>query len=45
MLREFMWKMFENTGNIEPYMFFKEIEEKGKEKEEVNSVEEKNSNI
>lgn len=26
MLMEFIWKTFENTGNIESYIFYKEIE-------------------
>ena len=28
MLKEFVWKTFENTGGIEFYMFYREIEEK-----------------
>lgn len=28
MLREFVWRTFENTGSLDAYMFYKEIEEK-----------------
>lgn len=27
MLKDFAWKAFENTGNIDAYVFFREIEE------------------
>ncbi|MCX7746717.1 MAG: YqzL family protein [Clostridia bacterium] len=27
MLKEFSWKAFENTGNLDAYMFYKEIVE------------------
>lgn len=30
MLKEFVWKAFESTGNIDTYVFLKEIEEKFK---------------
>ncbi len=30
MLKEFVWNAFEYTGSVESYMFFKELEEKGK---------------
>ncbi len=30
MLKDFVWKTFEFTGDIDNYMFFKEIEEKNK---------------
>jgi len=26
MLRDFIWKTFENTGNIDAYLLYKEIE-------------------
>ncbi|MCR4435598.1 MAG: YqzL family protein [Clostridiales bacterium] len=26
MLKDFVWKVFENTGNIDDYIFFKELE-------------------
>lgn len=35
MLKEFAWKAFENTGNIDTYIFLKEIEEKNKIFEET----------
>lgn len=35
MLKEFAWKAFESTGNIDVYMFLKEIEEKNKVDEET----------
>lgn len=28
MLKDFVWNTFENTGNIESYILFKELEEK-----------------
>ena len=28
MLKEFVWKAFEKTGNVEFYMFYREIQEK-----------------
>jgi len=28
MLKDFLWKAFEYTGNIDSYIFYKEIEEK-----------------
>lgn len=28
MLKEFLWKAFEKTGNIDAYIFIKEIEQK-----------------
>jgi len=30
MLKDFVWKTFENTGDIGSYMFLKEIEEKNR---------------
>jgi len=30
MLKEFAWKAFECTGNIDSYIFYREIEEKNK---------------
>lgn len=30
MLKEFLWKAFEKTGNIDAYVFYKEMEEKSK---------------
>ncbi|WP_010244066.1 YqzL family protein [Acetivibrio cellulolyticus] len=35
MLKEFAWKAFESTGNIDSYIFLKEIEEKNKIVEET----------
>ena len=35
MLKEFAWKAFESTGNIDTYIFLKEIEEKDKIAEET----------
>ena len=40
MLRDFAWKTFENTGNIDAYVFLKEIEEKNKIISERNVPEE-----
>jgi hypothetical protein len=41
MLREFVWKTFENTGSIDAYVFYKEIEEKNQLiKDKVSNVEE-----
>jgi hypothetical protein len=28
MLKEFAWRTFEDTGNIDSYMFYKELEKK-----------------
>lgn len=28
MLKEFAWMAFENTGNIDSYMFYREMEDK-----------------
>ena len=30
MLKEFAWKAFENTGNVDVYMFYREVDERGK---------------
>ncbi|MCX7923510.1 MAG: YqzL family protein [Clostridia bacterium] len=30
MLKEFAWNLFQNTGNIDAYVFYKELEEKNK---------------
>lgn len=30
MLKEFLWETFKRTGDIEAYVFYKEIEEKDK---------------
>lgn len=38
MLKEFAWKAFESTGNIDTYMFLKEIEEKNRIAEETMVV-------
>ncbi|OPZ90977.1 MAG: hypothetical protein BWY74_02126 [Firmicutes bacterium ADurb.Bin419] len=35
MLKEFAWKAFESTGNIDTYIFLKEIEEKNRIFEET----------
>ena len=39
-LKEFVWKTFEDTGNIDSYMFFKEIEESIKTVSESKIAEE-----
>jgi len=38
MLREFAWKAFENTGNIDTYIFLKEVEEKNRIVEESADI-------
>lgn len=40
MLKEFVWRAFEYTGNIDAYVFFKEIETKNKALKETNAAEE-----
>ncbi len=38
-LRDFIWKAFENTGNIDTYIFYREIENKNtdiKEREKAH---------
>lgn len=40
MLKEFAWKTFENTGSIDSYIFYKEIEEKNKAVAESRIAEE-----
>lgn len=40
MLKEFAWKVFENTGSIDTYILMKEIEEKNKTVEETAVVKE-----
>lgn len=41
MLREFVWKTFENTGSIDAYVFYKEIEEKNQlTKDKTTAMEE-----
>jgi YqzL-like protein len=35
MLKEFLWETFKKTGNIEAYVFYKEIEESDKTLSEV----------
>ncbi|HHV98512.1 MAG TPA: YqzL family protein [Clostridiaceae bacterium] len=40
MLRDFAWRAFEQTGSIESYMFFKEIEEFKKARNETKMAEE-----
>lgn len=40
MLKEFIWRTFANTGNIDAYVFYKEIEEKSKEMIEGKIAEE-----
>lgn len=39
-LREFVWKTFENTGSIDAYSFYREIEEKRKVLDERQTAEE-----
>lgn len=36
MLKEFVWDTFIEIGNLESYMFFKEIEERDKAAEQKN---------
>lgn len=39
MLKEFAWQVFEFTGNIDMYVFFKEMEERQKvSKEAVRAI-------
>lgn len=40
MLKEFAWNTFINTGNIDAYVFFKEIEEKSRVLKEASMAEE-----
>lgn len=40
MLKEFIWDSFVNTGSVEYYVFYKEIEEKTKVFEERKIAEE-----
>lgn len=41
MLKEFAWKAFEYTGNIDAYIFFKEMEARNKPLNERETAEEK----
>lgn len=34
MLRDFMWKIFENTGSIDSYIFYTEMKERDKAEEQ-----------
>lgn len=36
MFKEFIWNTFIDTGNLESYIFFKEIEERDKAAEQRN---------
>lgn len=38
MLREFAWKVFESTGDIDSYIFLKEIEEKNRIAQEAEAA-------
>lgn len=40
MLKDFAWKAFESTGDIEAYKFYKEIEASSNLSEEVKIAEE-----
>ena len=40
MLRDFAWRAFEQTGSIESYIFFREIEESKKVFDETKIAEE-----
>lgn len=40
MLKEFAWETFEKTGNIDSYMFYKEIDQKKKAFKESKVAEE-----
>ncbi|HEX9062484.1 MAG TPA: YqzL family protein [Clostridia bacterium] len=40
MLKEFVWKAFEATGDVDTYMFFREIEERDKVTKERNAAHE-----
>lgn len=39
MLKEFAWNAFINTGNLESYIFYKEIEEKDRAAEQSKLAE------
>ncbi|MCX8130261.1 MAG: YqzL family protein [Clostridia bacterium] len=45
MLREFVWKTFENTGSLDAYVFFKEIEEKNRIKQDSSIAEEEAASV
>lgn len=40
MLKDFVWKTFESTGDIDKYVFYKEIEEKSREKDKSKTEKE-----
>ncbi|MCX7710305.1 MAG: YqzL family protein [Clostridia bacterium] len=40
MLKEFVWKTFENTGDVNYYMFYREIEEKNRKMSESSAADE-----
>jgi hypothetical protein len=40
MFKEFVWNAFVETGNLESYMFYKEIEERDRAAEQRNQAQE-----
>ncbi|RCX13844.1 YqzL-like protein [Anaerobacterium chartisolvens] len=38
MLKEFLWDAFQNTGNVDAYIFLKEIEGKNRPMKEVSTA-------
>mgnify|MGYP000844851099 FL=1 len=40
MLKEFLWKAFEKTGNLDAYVFYKEIDRKSKPEKNIENTEE-----
>jgi hypothetical protein len=40
MLRDLIWKAFEKTGEIDKYIFYKEVSEKGYVKNEIVTTKE-----
>lgn len=40
MLKEFLWKAFEKTGNLDAYVFYKEIDRMIKPEKNIESTEE-----
>jgi len=40
MLRDLIWKAFEKTGEIDKYIFYKEVSEKGYIKDEIVTTKE-----
>lgn len=40
MLKEFLWETFKQTGSIDAYVFFKEVEEKNEPENETMNLRE-----